>query len=143
MELLGGINSVLGTWSVVVLSLVVPLLDRVLDAESTVLTVAVVVTIAPGTGAGVGSSLVGVLVGLHDIELWAVSSTNTLGIAVVESVSGFWVSIDIDGWGSDEVESSDTSAGDLGKIDVVLNGSTEEVWLVESIWIVGWAICEV
>lgn len=49
MELLSGINIELASWSVVVLSLVVPVIDGVLDAKSTVLTVGVVVTIAPCT----------------------------------------------------------------------------------------------
>jgi len=87
--------------------------------------------------------LVGVLVGLHDIELWAVCSTNTLGVTVVESISAICVSVDIDGWSSNEVEGSDTSACDLGKIDIVLDGSSDKVWLVESIWIIGWAIGKV
>ena len=45
MEFLLGVDLVLASWSVIVDTFVVPVLDGALGAESTVLTVAVVVTI--------------------------------------------------------------------------------------------------
>lgn len=91
MEFSGGINLILTSWTIVVDSLVVPVVNRVLDTESSMLTVAIPMSI-PGIIACMGSSLVSEFVSLHNVKLWAILSTNTLGITVVESISSGIVS---------------------------------------------------
>lgn len=90
MEWLVSVDLVLASWSIVVDALVVPVVNRALDAESTMFTIAVIVAIVWG-GAWMSSGLPSILVGLHDVELWAVLasivSANALGITVVEAVS--------------------------------------------------------
>jgi len=120
VELVLGVDLVLAARSEDILALVVPHVNGVIDAETSVLTVAVVVTVHWG-GAGMHSGLHGVLVGFHHVEFWAVLASNSLGITVVESVSAEVVTISILGWGSDKVESSDASAFDVGEVNVELN----------------------
>lgn len=116
MEWSGGIN--LTSWSVLASAKQVL---GVLPAGTR--SVAIVIVSGGGWGvARVWSSLVSILVGLHNVELWAVSSTNLVGITVPETIiSGGVVTTGILGWHADSVEGSDASALHLREVNIVLN----------------------
>ena len=103
-EWLLSVDLVLATWSEVVDALVVPIIDGVLDTEATVLAVVGVGTSCRSAVTRMSGGLDGVLVGLHNVELRAVLSIDSLSITVVEAISLEVVSIDVLGWGSDEVK---------------------------------------
>lgn len=84
----------------------------------------------------------GVLVGLHDIELWAPLSSDIVGIAVVIAVSVVGISIRSNCWKGNSVKCGDASASGRAEINIVFNRSIEEIWLEEAIWVKGWALRE-
>ena len=84
----------------------------------------------------------GVLVGLHDIELWAPLSCDVVGVTVVVAVSVVRISIRANCWESNSIECGDASASSRTEINVILNRSIEEIWLEEAIWIKRWGLGE-
>jgi hypothetical protein len=87
-----------------------------------------VVTLVVRVGAVVDSSSPGVQVGLHHVELWAVETTNLVGIAVVEGVITAFGSIPVLGWHADKVEGVNTAAFGFGNIVVPFKSTAEEIW---------------
>lgn len=117
----GGIDLVLSAWPIVVDSLVGPVVNRVLNAGAAVLAVVSVVPVILGV-ACMSGGLVRILICLHNIKFWAVFSSDSLGIAVVEAIRGGVVAAVVTvGWGSHKIESCNAPAGHLGHIDVVLD----------------------
>ena len=107
MEWLGGVDGLV--WSILATDLVL----GVLPAGSRSVAV-IVVSIGVWSIAGVWSGLVSILVSLHNVEFWAVSSSNLVGITVVFAIiSSNWVSVVILSWHLDSIESSDASAFNL------------------------------
>lgn len=92
--------------------------------------------------AGVWSSSPRVLVGLHDIELWAPFSCDVVGVTVVVAVSVVGISIRSNCWKGDGIKCGDASTSSRTEINVILNRSIEEIWLEEAIWIKRWALGE-
>ena len=86
--------------------------------------------------------LEGVLVCLHDVELWAECATNHVGITVVEAIGLVWLPIPVKGWCLNEIERADTVAANLAHVHIVLNCSTEEPWLIVVIWVKSWLFAE-
>lgn len=116
MEWSGGVD--LGSWTVLAGA---EFVLGVLPAGTGSVAV-VVVSLVVWSIARVWSSLVSKLVGLHNVELWAVSSTNLVGITVPETViSASVVTALVLSWHADSVEGSNASALHLGEVNIVLN----------------------
>ena len=130
MEPVVGVDLVLVTWSK---SVPVHILGVVV-ALSTLVTPVVMSLVSWGI-AGVWSGLERVLVGLHDVELWAEGAANLVGITVVVT-SWTWdvASIPVLGWHSDEVEGGDTAALHLAEVHIEGDLASEEVWHEEVVW---------
>lgn len=88
------------------------------------------------TEARVGGGLESELVGLHDVELWAVLSGYSLGITVIETISVVEVTTLIFSRRFNKIESGNTSASHLGKVDVILDGSSKKIRRVETLRII-------
>lgn len=109
---------------------VVQLANVVLPAGAS--TVAeVVVALVGGSVAGVRGGLVGVLVGLHDVELGAVVAVDLVSVAVVVPVSVPVVATGVLAGRGNEVESRDAAAYALAQVNVVLHGAAKQVGGVE------------
>jgi hypothetical protein len=141
-EGLGGVDGVLATGSVLVSALVVEELDGVLDAGASTVAVPVVALVSRGV-AGMSGGLVGVLVGLHDVELRAVLASDLVGIAVPPAVSVVKVTVLVLGGHAYHVEGSDAATGDFAHVDVVGDRSSEEVRSVEGLGVVVGSLQEV
>ena len=92
--------------------------------------------------AGVRGSSPGVLVGLHDVHLWAELSGDVVGVAVVVAISVVWLAISSDGWECHGVEGGDTATSHLAEVNVILDGSVEEFGLEEATWVERWGLRE-
>ena len=92
--------------------------------------------------AGVWGSSPRVLVGLHDIELWAPLSCDIVGITVIVAVSVVGISVRSNCWKSNSIKCGDTSASSRAEINIVLDRSIEEIWLEEAMWVKRWALGE-
>ena len=92
--------------------------------------------------AGVWSSSPGVLVGLHDIELWAPFSCDVVGVTVVVAVGVVGISIRANCWEGNGIECGDASASSRTEINVILNRSIEEIWFEEPMWVKRWGLGE-
>ena len=115
------------------------LLLEISSGLATSVTAVVVWTISR---ASVWSSSPGVLVGLHDIELWAPLPCDVVSVTVVVAISVMRISIRANCWESNSIECGDASASSRTEINIVLNGSVEEIWLEEAIWIERWGLRE-
>ena len=83
-----------------------------------------------------------ILIGLHDVHLWTVLSSDVVGITVVVAVSVVWLAILTDGRERNRVEGSNAAAVGLTEVDVVLHRAIEELWLEEAIRVEAWALRE-
>ena len=100
------------------------------------------VVVGSAAWAGVRGSSPGVLVGLHDVHLWAELSGDVVGVAVVVAISVVWLAISSDGWECHGVEGGDTAASHLAEVNVILDGSVEELGLEEALWVERWGLRE-
>ena len=104
--------------------------SEVLEVVATAVA-APVVTFVCGCVALVSGGLPGVLVGLHDVELWAESTANLVCVAVVVVLAPeHIVSVLVLAWHADLVESSDAAALLAAEIDIVGDRASEDVWPV-------------
>ena len=113
-----------------------------LEISSGLTTSVAAVVVRTVSWAGVWGSSPGVLVGLHDIELWAPLSCDVVGVTVVVAVSVVRISIRSNCWKGNGIECGDASASSRTEINVILNRSIEEIWLEEAIWIKRWGLGE-
>jgi hypothetical protein len=115
------------------------LLLEISSGLATSVTAVVVWTISR---ASVWSSSPGVLVGLHDIELWTPLSCDIVGVTVIVAVSVVGIPIRSNCWEGNSIKRGDTSASSRAEINIVLNRSVEEIWLEKAIWVKRWGLRE-
>ena len=113
-----------------------------LEISSSLATSVAAIVVWTISRAGVWSSSPGVLVGLHDIELWAPFSCDIVGVTVIVAVSVVGVSVGANCWKGNSIKCGDTSASSRAEINIVLNRSVEEIWLEEAIWVKRWGLGE-
>jgi len=130
MEPVIGIDSILSAWTIRV-----PANGMKGLSTATSITV-VVVTVAIWFITCVWSHSHGVFVSFHNVHLWAPLSTDIVSIAVVITRWSCIVrSVFVFAWGGDHVESGVACAVNVFETDVIFDGSTEEIWLVEVVWV--------
>ena len=128
MEVTLGVDSVLSSWTHAVS------ID-ISEGFSTTTSVAVVEVLALWSITLVRCCVPGEHVGFHDVHFWAPHTTDIVGITVVVSTLGWvWRSVGIVAWHLDEVKGNVASTTSLGKVDVVLDGSSEEIWSIVNVW---------
>ena len=65
----------------------------------------------------------GILIGLHEVELWAPVSSNFVCITVLERIL-----VILHTGHQHSVKGSNTATADLSQVNIVFNGTTEHVW---------------
>lgn len=87
------------------------------------------------------SSVPSILIGLHDVHLWAEVASNLIGIAVeVIGTRWPWIAVLIFAWHRDQIQSGVATACRLGNIHIPFDGSTENIWSIEHVLLDGSSI---
>ena len=109
VELLLSVDWVVGAWTVDAIQLLLGNLEAIATSVAiaevalSVWSITLVCGAVPRPG-----------VGLHDVELWAPLTADHVGIAVVVSArTWIWITVDVDTWHRDQIESSTATASSL------------------------------